>query len=53
VPATTVNVPEGKSPIVNIEPAAVTLQTNRPKEWEFEIFRNEYGQMTKIKARAI
>ena len=52
VPATTVNVPEGKAPVVNIEPAAVTLQTNRPSKWHFTINRNEYGQMTSIEAEA-
>jgi hypothetical protein len=53
IPATVVNVPENKAPIVNIEPAAVTLQTNRPKEWEFSFSRNEYGQITTVRARAI
>jgi hypothetical protein len=53
VPATTVHVPEGKAPVVNIEPAAVTLQTNRPNEWEFEVRRNEYGQIVTIRAKAI
>jgi hypothetical protein len=45
VPATTVNVPEGKTPVVNIEPAAVTLKTERPQKWKFTFQRNEYGQL--------
>jgi hypothetical protein len=45
VPATTVNVPEGKTPVVNIEPAAVTLKTERPQKWKFTFERNEYGQL--------
>jgi hypothetical protein len=54
VPATTVNVPEAKAPIVNIEPAAVTLQTNRPVEWIFTITkRNEFGQAVTIHAKAV
>lgn len=54
VPATTVNVPETKAPIVNIEPAAVTLKTERPREWEFKVIeRNEFGQMVTIRAKAI
>lgn len=53
IPATVVNVPENKAPVVNIEPAAVTLQTNRPKEWEFSFSRNEYGQITTVRAKAI
>lgn len=52
VPATTVNVPEGKAPVVNIEPAAVTLQTNRPNKWKFTIHRDELGRMTTIDAEA-
>jgi hypothetical protein len=48
IPATVV-----KAPIVNIEPAAVTLQTNRPKEWEFSFSRNEYGQITTVRAKAV
>jgi hypothetical protein len=52
VPAATVNVPEGKAPVVNIEPAAVTLQTNRPDKWKFTIERDEYGRMTTIYAEA-
>lgn len=52
VPPTTVNVPEGKAPVVNIEPAAVTLQTNRPNKWKFTIHRNELGQMITIDAEA-
>lgn len=54
VPPATVNVPESKAPIVNIEPAAVTLQTIRPKEWEFTITkRNDFGQVVTIRAKAI
>ena len=54
IPATTVNVPDGKAPVVNIEPASVTLQTNRPNEWEFKIVeRNEFGQVVTIRAKAI
>jgi hypothetical protein len=52
VPATTVHVPEQKSPVVNIEPAAVTLQTNRPDKWKFTIERDEFGRMTTIYAEA-
>jgi hypothetical protein len=52
VPATTVNVPEQKSPVVNIEPAAVTLQTNRPSKWKFIFHRNEYGQIETVDAEA-
>lgn len=48
VPATTVNVPDQKAPIVNIEPASVTLQTNRPTKWLFDISRDEFGRMTTI-----
>ena len=46
IPATTVNVPEGKAPVVNIEPATVTLQTNRPNKWKFTFERDEFGRMT-------
>jgi hypothetical protein len=46
IPASTVNVPEGKTPIVNIEPATVTLQTNRPSKWKFTFNRDEYGRIT-------
>lgn len=46
VPPTTVNVPDGKAPIVNIEPASVTLQTNRPSKWKFTHNRDEYGRIT-------
>jgi hypothetical protein len=54
IPASTVNLPDQKAPIVNIEPAAVTLQTNRPNEWEFTVIkRNEYGQVVTIRAKAI
>jgi hypothetical protein len=52
VPSTTVNVPEGKAPVVNIEPAAVTLQTNRPSKWTFKFNRNELGQITTVDAEA-
>jgi len=46
IPASTVNVPEGKTPVVNIEPASVTLQTNRPNKWKFTHNRDEYGRIT-------
>ena len=52
VPPTTVHVPEQKSPVVNIEPAAVTLQTNRPSKWKFIFHRNEYGQIETVDAEA-
>jgi hypothetical protein len=52
VPATTVNVPDGKTPVVNIEPATVTLQTNRPNKWHFDIHRDELGRMTTIDVEA-
>ena len=45
IPATTVNVPDQKAPIVNIEPANVTLQTNRPTKWKFTFHRDEFGRM--------
>jgi hypothetical protein len=45
VPPTVVNVPEGKTPIVNIEPAAVTLKIHRPNKWKFDFKRDEYGRM--------
>ena len=50
IPATTVNVPEGKAPVVNIEPAAVTLQTIRPKKWIFTFHRDEFGRVTTVDA---
>ena len=54
IPATTVNVPEGKAPVVNVEPPTVTLQTNRPNEWEFKVIeRNEFGQIVVVRAKAI
>jgi hypothetical protein len=46
IPASTVNVPDGKAPIVNIEPASVTLQTNRPSKWKFTHNRDEFGRIT-------
>lgn len=52
VPATIVNVPEQKAPVVHVEPAVVQLSTQRPKEWVFDIKRNELGQITKIFAKA-
>ena len=54
VPATTVNVPDGKAPVVNIEPAAVTLQTNRPKKWKFSVSkRDEYQRIVEWTAEAM
>lgn len=53
VPPTTVNVPDGKAPIVNIEPAKVTLQTNRPKKWKFTFNRDEFGRITTAEAEDI
>lgn len=53
VPDVRVNVPEGKAPVVNVEPPDVHLTINRPKEWEFTVKRNEYGQITTINAKAI
>lgn len=53
IPATTVNVPENKAPIVNIEPAAVTLQTNRPKKWRFVFNRDEFSRITTVEAEAL
>jgi hypothetical protein len=44
-------IPEGKQPIVNVEPATVNLSVSRPKAWHFKIKRNDYGQMTDIYAR--
>lgn len=52
IPAATVNVPEGKAPIVNIEPPAVTLQTSRPTKWHFTFHRDEYGRMTSADVEA-
>ena len=52
IPATTVNVPEGKAPVVNIEPANVTLKTERPNKWKFTFERNELGQITVAYAEA-
>ena len=51
--APAVNIPEGKAPIVNVEPPNVHLTIKRPDEWEFTIKRNEYGQMETIRAKAI
>ena len=45
VPAMTVNVPEGKAPVVNIEPASVTLKTERPSKWKFTFNRDEFGRL--------
>lgn len=53
VPPTTVNVPDGKAPIVNIEPANVTLQTNRPNKWKFTFNRDEFGRITTAEAEDI
>jgi hypothetical protein len=53
IPPTTVNVPDGKAPVVNIEPAAVTLKTERPNKWLFDIKRDEFGRMTTIIAEDI
>lgn len=52
VPPMTVNVPEGKVPVVNIEPATVTLQTNRPSKWHFTFHRDEFGRMTSADVEA-
>ena len=52
VPPTTVNIPDGKAPVVNIEPAAVTLKTERPDRWKFTFERNEFGQVTVAWAEA-
>ena len=52
VPAATVNVPEGRAPVVNVEPPTVHLSVSRPKKWKFTVHRNDFGQITTIDAEA-
>ena len=52
-PHPTIQMPEQRAPVVNVEPPDVHLTINRPKEWIFDIKRNEYGQMMTIHAKAI
>jgi hypothetical protein len=51
--APAVNIPEGRAPVVNIEPPVVNLTVSRPKKWKFTVHRNELGQITIIDAEAV
>lgn len=51
-PMPRIEAPEQKAPVVNVEPAVVHLSTQRPKEWVFTIHRNDFGQITRITAKA-
>jgi hypothetical protein len=46
VPATVVNVLDGKAPVVNVEPPEVHLTIRWPSKWLFTFSRDEYGRIT-------
>jgi hypothetical protein len=47
-----IQMPEGKAPVVNVEPPVVHLSVSRPKAWKFTVHRNDFGQITTIDAEA-
>jgi hypothetical protein len=51
--APAVQIPDGKAPVVNVEPPDVHLTISRPNKWKFDISRDEYGRMTTIIAEAL
>jgi hypothetical protein len=43
--APAINMPEGRAPVVNVEPT-INLTVRRPNKWLFTFYRDEYGRMT-------